>query len=100
MMLPTIKDKLPEEPGERGEDEPDLKFFNDIRVEDPRVAELCNRASEPGPFHILVTCLQRSVIKTNIFEHISNISIIKIHNILITKHIKHINYQDTQHINN
>ena len=58
-MIPHIKDKLPDIDGEKGEEEPDLKFFNDIRIEDTRVAELCNRASEPGPFHILLTCLQR-----------------------------------------
>jgi len=61
MLIPDIKDKLPSMAG--GEDigdGPDLSFFDDIRVEDPRVAELCNRTSEPAPYQILVTCLQRN----------------------------------------
>lgn len=36
-----------------------LNFFDDIRVEDHRVADLCNKASEPSPYAVLVTCLQK-----------------------------------------
>jgi len=61
MLIPDIKDKLPSMGGgEEIGDGPDLSFFDDIRVEDPRVAELCNRTSEPAPYQILVTCLQRN----------------------------------------
>ena len=61
MLIPEIKDKLPCMSGAEAEgDGPDLSFFDDIRVEDPRVADLCNRTSEPAPYQILVTCLQRN----------------------------------------
>lgn len=61
MLIPEIKDKLPCMTGTEAEgDGPDLSFFDDIRVEDPRVADLCNRTSEPAPYQILVTCLQRN----------------------------------------
>merc|ERR1719220_1822620 len=61
MLIPDIKDKLPSMGGgEEIGDGPDLSFFDDIRVEDPRVAELCNRTSEPAPYQILITCLQRN----------------------------------------
>ena len=36
-----------------------LRFFDDIRVDDPRVADLCNKVSEPSPYAVLVTCLQK-----------------------------------------
>jgi microprocessor complex subunit DGCR8 len=37
-----------------------LQFFDEIRIEDPRVADLCNKTSEPSPYAILLTCLQRN----------------------------------------
>jgi microprocessor complex subunit DGCR8 len=60
MLIPEIKDKLPSLNGDGDGDGPDLSFFDEIRVEDPRVADLCNRTSEPAPYQILVTCLQRN----------------------------------------
>ena len=36
-----------------------LNFFDDIRVEDHRVADLCHKASEPSPYAVLVHCLQK-----------------------------------------
>merc|ERR1719445_1028137 len=63
MLIPDIKDKLPQSNStkfEDGTEGPDLSFFDDIKIEDPRVAEFCNRTSEPAPFQILVTCLQRN----------------------------------------
>lgn len=38
----------------------DLSFFDSIRLEDPRVADLCRKAAEPSPFTILILCLQRN----------------------------------------
>ncbi|KAH8284132.1 hypothetical protein KR054_010847 [Drosophila jambulina] len=37
-----------------------LKVFDDIRIEDPRVTEFCNKTTEPSPNAILLTCLQRN----------------------------------------
>ena len=50
------------EPGVKGpthQSDADLSFFDEIRIEDPRVAELCAKTSEPSPYAILLTCLQR-----------------------------------------
>ena len=59
MLIPEIKDKLPSSnPGEPETE--DLAFFDGVSVEDARVADLCNRTSEPAPYQILVTCLQRN----------------------------------------
>ena len=61
MLIPEIKEKLPNLNSLEGEAEaPDLAFFDGILVEDARVADLCNRTSEPAPYQILVTCLQRN----------------------------------------
>ena len=38
----------------------DLSFFNEIAVEDPRVAELCNKMAEPSPYAILLNCLSKN----------------------------------------
>ncbi|KAB7505716.1 Microprocessor complex subunit DGCR8 [Armadillidium nasatum] len=35
-------------------------FFDEIRIEDPRVPELCNKTSELSPYSILLNCLQRN----------------------------------------
>lgn len=37
-----------------------LQFFDEIRIEDPRVAEFCAKTTEPSPHDILLTCLQRN----------------------------------------
>lgn len=37
-----------------------FKVFDDIRIEDPRVTEFCNKTTEPTPHAILLTCLQRN----------------------------------------
>lgn len=37
-----------------------LQFFDEIKVEDPRVAEFCAKTTEPSPHDILLTCLQRN----------------------------------------
>lgn len=38
----------------------DLSVFDEIRIEDPRVTEFCNKTTEPTPHAILTTCLQRN----------------------------------------
>lgn len=42
------------------EEEEDLSFFDDIKIEDPRVYELCNKSGQPSPFQILLECLKRN----------------------------------------
>eukprot|EP00106_Octopus_bimaculoides_P012648 XP_014780090.1 PREDICTED: microprocessor complex subunit DGCR8-like [Octopus bimaculoides] len=41
----------------------DLSFFDEIKIEDPRVYELCNKAGQPTPYQILLECLRRVVCK-------------------------------------
>ena len=36
-----------------------FQFFNDIRIEDERIPELCNKTSEPSPYAVLTKCLQK-----------------------------------------
>lgn len=38
----------------------DLSFFDEIKVEDPRVSELCTKAGQHSPYQILVECLRRN----------------------------------------
>ncbi|KAL5016304.1 hypothetical protein ScPMuIL_005893 [Solemya velum] len=38
----------------------DLSFFDEIKIEDPRVSELCNKAGQPSPYQILLECLKRN----------------------------------------
>lgn len=38
----------------------DLSVFDEIKIEDPRVAEFCSKTTEPSPHAILLTCLQRN----------------------------------------
>ena len=35
------------------------QFFDNIRIEDPRVTELCLKAGQHSPYQILVECLRR-----------------------------------------
>jgi len=36
-----------------------LQFFDDIKIQDPRVAELCIKAGQPTPYQVLCDCLKR-----------------------------------------
>jgi microprocessor complex subunit DGCR8 len=38
----------------------DLSFFDDIKIRDPRVTELCIKAGQPTPYQILCECLKRN----------------------------------------
>ncbi|XP_071743954.1 uncharacterized protein pasha isoform X2 [Lepeophtheirus salmonis] len=60
ILIPEIKNSIPSKSQEGEVDAPDLSFFDDIRIEDPRVNELCSRTSEPSPYTILLNCLQRN----------------------------------------
>jgi hypothetical protein len=39
-----------------------FKFFDDIKISDPRIADLCIKAGQPTPFQVLCECLKRSVV--------------------------------------
>ncbi|KAJ8312850.1 hypothetical protein KUTeg_010223 [Tegillarca granosa] len=38
----------------------DYSFFDEIKIEDPRVSDLCNKAGQPSPYQILLECLKRN----------------------------------------
>ncbi|CAH0549289.1 unnamed protein product [Brassicogethes aeneus] len=64
ILIPEMKSKIQTDNrmgaiAKRDEDQ-DLSFFDEIRVEDPRVAEFCAKTTEPSPHDILLTCLQRN----------------------------------------
>ncbi|KAH8332696.1 hypothetical protein KR074_009217 [Drosophila pseudoananassae] len=65
ILIPDVKDKITgnskdQKSGSAKKAQSDLSVFDDIRIEDPRVTEFCNKTTEPSPNAILVTCLQRN----------------------------------------
>ncbi|KAJ3653070.1 hypothetical protein Zmor_018987 [Zophobas morio] len=64
ILIPEMKSKITTDAktgssASRDQDQ-DLSFFDEIRIEDPRVAEFCAKTTEPSPHDILLTCLQRN----------------------------------------
>ncbi|TDG48444.1 hypothetical protein AWZ03_005189 [Drosophila navojoa] len=65
ILIPDVKDKITgnnkdSKTGTAKKPQSDLSVFDDIRIEDPRVTEFCNKTTEPSPNAILLTCLQRN----------------------------------------
>lgn len=65
ILIPEMREKI--QSGDRGGAKTDqgssdsyLSIFDEIKIEDPRVAELCAKTTEPSPYAILLTCLQRN----------------------------------------
>lgn len=67
VLIPGMKDKI--EPDSqfgvrsgttKRSNDTDMSIFDQIRVEDPRVAEFCAKSTEPPPYAILLTCLSRN----------------------------------------
>ncbi|XP_013779177.1 uncharacterized protein LOC106463668 [Limulus polyphemus] len=42
------------------QDQQDVAFFDEIRIEDPRINDLCVKAGQPSPYQILLECLKRN----------------------------------------
>lgn len=64
ILIPQMKDKIVADntnvyraPRPEGQD---MSVFDEIKIEDPRVAEFCAKTTEPSPHTILLTCLQRN----------------------------------------
>lgn len=38
----------------------DVSFFDEVKIEDPRISELSAKAGQPGPFQVLYECLKRN----------------------------------------
>ncbi|XP_055853781.1 microprocessor complex subunit DGCR8 [Episyrphus balteatus] len=63
ILIPEMKDKITGIKTDKVATKPnykDLSVFDDIKIEDPRVEEFCNKTTEPPPHAILLTCLQRN----------------------------------------
>ncbi|ROT63105.1 partner of drosha-like protein [Penaeus vannamei] len=64
ILLPELGEKIREESNTKGDADLSVSsifvFFDEIRIEDPRVPELCNKTSELSPYSILLNCLQRN----------------------------------------
>ncbi|XP_005191533.1 microprocessor complex subunit DGCR8 isoform X2 [Musca domestica] len=64
ILIPEMKDKITGVKQDKSavarSNQKDLSVFDDIRIEDPRVTEFCNKTTEPTPHAILLTCLQRN----------------------------------------
>ncbi|XP_055905342.1 microprocessor complex subunit DGCR8 [Eupeodes corollae] len=63
ILIPEMKDKitgLKTDKVSTKTNHKDLSVFDDIKIEDPRVEEFCNKTTEPVPHAILLTCLQRN----------------------------------------
>nr|UJZ92588.1 microprocessor complex subunit DGCR8 [Scaphoideus titanus] len=68
VLIPEMKEKI-ERDGQFGmrsgiaqrSQTNDISIFDQIRVEDPRVAEFCAKTTEPPPYAILLTCLSRNL---------------------------------------
>lgn len=64
ILIPQMKDKIVADNtnvyrAPRPEAQ-DMSVFDEIKIEDPRVAEFCAKTTEPSPHTILLTCLQRN----------------------------------------
>ena len=67
VLIPEMRDKITgnDKNKQNGtennqSDVKDLSIFDEIKIEDPRVAEFCAKTTEPSPHTILLTCLQRN----------------------------------------
>uniref|UniRef100_A0A182LTR4 DRBM domain-containing protein n=1 Tax=Anopheles culicifacies TaxID=139723 RepID=A0A182LTR4_9DIPT len=70
ILIPDMKDKITSKDSKSttngngsqqlSSDLRELSVFDEIKIEDPRVAEFCAKTTEPSPHAILLTCLQRN----------------------------------------
>jgi len=60
IFIPEFKKYLTAKNGYVTKESHDLSFFEEVGVEDHRVPDLCNKMSEPSPYAILLSCLQRN----------------------------------------
>lgn len=60
VLIPEMKDKISSKKEKSTDTSHDISVFDEIKIEDPRVAEFCAKTTEPSPHAILQTCLQRN----------------------------------------
>lgn len=83
ILIPCFKDLNENNANKSGHNESsqDLKFFDNIKIDDSRITELCTKAGLQSPYQILVECLKRNAGTCN-----TDIS----HNVQLIKHHKNI----------
>ena len=62
ILIPGIKDITEANTSKTGQSDTsqDLKFFDNIKIDDNRVTDLCAKAGLQSPYQILVECLKRN----------------------------------------
>lgn len=85
VLIPKMKDTLTDSNGNKpsGSDSSDLRFFDDIKIEDSRITELCQKAGLQSPYQILVECLKRNAGYCNT-EIEQNVQLIRHHKNIYT----------------
>ncbi|GAB6030100.1 hypothetical protein CHUAL_005779 [Chamberlinius hualienensis] len=58
ILIPQMKNLNPDDKAQSSQQ--DFKFFDQVKVGDPRVSELCAKAGQPSPYQILLECLKRN----------------------------------------
>lgn len=85
ILIPGIKDltETSSTKTSQGDYSQDLKFFDNIKIDDSRITELCAKAGLHSPYQILVECLKRNagICNTDI-KH--NVQLIKHHRNIYT----------------
>lgn len=87
ILIPDIKSITettgPSKFGGHSENSQDLKFFDNIKIDDSRITELCSKAGLQSPYQVLVECLKRNAGTCNAeIEH--NVQLIKHHRNIYT----------------
>lgn len=85
VLIPKMKETLTDSNGNKpsSSDSSDLRFFDDIKIEDSRITELCQKAGLQSPYQILVECLKRNAGYCNT-EIEQNVQLIKHHKNIYT----------------
>lgn len=85
VLIPKMKDTLTDSNGNKANnsESSDLRFFDDIKIEDSRITELCQKAGLQSPYQILVECLKRNAGYCNT-EIEQNVQLIRHHKNIYT----------------
>lgn len=84
ILIPAIKDLTESNSNKTSYgDSHDLKFFDNIKIEDNRITELCAKAGLQSPYQILVECLKRNAGTCNT-EIAHSVQLIKHHRNIYT----------------
>lgn len=85
ILIPGIKDITETNANKTGQSDSsqDLKFFENIKIDDSRITELCSKAGLQSPYQILVECLKRNAGTCNT-DIVHNVQLIKHHKNIYT----------------